>query len=270
VPIEKAARGIDLAARSIIYGGVDAKWRLNFEDDNIFADTEYALAVIDCARDRLHRPAIVAENGIDSSYLDESLLDKLIDAGFGQLNLSLGSVDPEVLSGAHREESANRIAALTSLAAARGVGSITYFICGLPGDTRQVVVDDLLFLASLETKIGISLFYPTPGIKGFEDKTFFLNASPVLCCSSSAYPWTDSLSTESLVTAFRLARFINLLKDKRNSNFHKHLIDKSFNNRMLYTWRKSGCGTELTAVPGMDQDLVDAVIPRLEYISTLH
>ncbi len=269
VPIERVAWGIESAAGSIIQSGVGAKWRLNFEDDNIFADPEYALTVIDFARDKLRRPAIVAENGIDSSYLDEPLLDRLIDAGFRQLNLSLGSIDPGVLSGVRRDETAKKIETLTSRAAARGVGSVTYFICGLPGDTRQTVADNLLYLASLETRIGISLFYPTPGIEGFQDKTVFLEASPALCCSSSAYPWTDTLSTKSLITAFRLARLINLLKDSRNAELHKNLVDATFAKQKLYTWQKIGSGTELTAVPNTDRDLVEAVISRLEYVSTL-
>ena len=263
VPIERVTRGIDSAARAITSRPAETRWRLNLEDDNIFADREYARAVIEYAADRLNSPTIVAENGIDSSFLNSSLLEKLIDTGLEQLNLSLGSVDAQVLSYAHRNETTKKIEELTQQAAARGVGSTTYFICGLPGDTGQTVVGNLLFLASLKTRIGISLFYPTPGIEGFTDKKMFLDASPVLCCASSAYPWTDTLTTRSLVTAFRLARFINLLKDPRKAEPHTDLINQTIAKRKLHTWQKSGPNTKLVEVPNTDRDLAEEVISQL-------
>ena len=262
-PIERVFKGIDSAAAGAMQEDTQGITRLNFEDDNLFADPEYALAAVDYARLKLGAPAVTAENGLDAAFLQSVLLDRLIDSGLEQLNLSLGSVDPQVLAGAHRTATGAKVAALTSQAAERGVNSVTYFICGLPGDSRQTVTDNLLFLASLDSKIGISLFYPTPGIKGFEDTAGFLDTSPVICCSSSAFPWTRTLPTESLVTAFRLARLINLMKEPAMRSTHRGLLQKILAERRLHTYRKNGGLRSIVPVPRADADLARAVISRL-------
>ncbi len=255
-PIDRVIAGIDSAAagKSISY--------LNFEDDNLFADKEYALEVIRYARRKVEAPSIIAENGIDSGFLDVKLLDTLKELGLTRLNLSLGSVDTDVLSRAGRSPTGSRVAELTSHAAARGIESVTYFICGLVGDTRQSIIENLLFLASLETKIGISLYYPVPGIHGFQDKAVFADSPALLCRGSSAFPWTNTLPTKLLVTAFRLARFLNLMKETESMQHHRELIDRTMRERRLFTWRKIGSGHEAVPVPHLDDELVREIIQQ--------
>jgi anaerobic magnesium-protoporphyrin IX monomethyl ester cyclase len=252
--------GIDMAGFTEADGSCKNLSQLNFEDDNLFADRDYAFEVIRYARKKLNGPAIIEENGIDSGFLDTELLDTLIDLGLNRLNLSLGSLDSRVLAKAGRNPGESRIAELTSHASGQGVESVTYFICGLPGDTEQTVAKNLLFLASLETKIGISLYYPVPGLQGFEDKTVFIDSPARLCCGSSAYPWTKTLPTTLLVTAFRLARFLNLIKESDKNQQHDELIRRTLREGRLYTWRKAGSGHEAVPVPHMAEDLVTEVI----------
>ncbi len=264
VPLRKVVRGIDLVATGISATRETAVAHFNLEDDNLLAAPEYTLAVMEYVKRKLDAPAITAENGVDSGFLTSPILEKLLGSGLSRLNLSLASVAPRVLAGVHRDEAGTRIASLTSQAAERGIPSVTYFICGLPGDSVQTIAANLLFISSLETTIGISLFYPTPGIEGFEDRSVFLESSPVLCCSSSAYPWTKTVSTRSLVTAFRLARFINLLKDPVQRRAHAGLISSTLADKRLYTWRKEGGTRRIAPVPHMDHDLVRTVVSQLD------
>ncbi len=277
IPVEKVIAGMETTganyggarsagsrstdARSAGGTGIDV---LNFEDDNLLADPGYTAAVIGHARAKLSAPVLMFENGIDAAYLGNGVLDSLIDSGLGQLNLSLGSIDSEVLAGASRDSTGDRIAELTAHAAARGVGSVTYFICGLPGDNRRTVVNNLLFLASVTSVIGISLFYPTPGIPGFTDTSAFLRIPAFFCCASSAYPWTKTLSTETLITAFRLARLINLVKNPEKATVHDSLIRAILRTRRLHTWQKTGAGMVIVPVPNQDEELAGDVIQGID------
>ena len=257
-PIDKVIAGIDSALT-----GAGVRY-LNLEDDNLFADRDYAIDVIRHARKRPEAPAVIAENGIDFGFLDSGALEEVIDLGLNRLNLSLGTLDSRVLERTNRSPGRDRIAELTSYASARGVESVTYFICGLPLDTRQSIAENLHYLSSLKTTIGISLYYPVPGIGGFEDKAIFADSPAYLCCGSSAFPWTNTLSTKTLVTTFRLARFLNLRKEPRKMQIHGDLVRRAIQERRLYTWRKTGSGHEAIPVPHMDDELVKEVITRCD------
>ena len=234
---------------------------INFEDDNLLADQDYCTAVLDLARRRFGRPTFSAENGLDAGFLNEELLEKLVLSGFSSFNFSLGSIDTEILRQENRSSMLDRVTALTQRCASLGVPSVTYFICGLPGDTPQTVARNLLFLHSLPTRIGISLFYPVPGLPGFENPEVFLATAPRLSCGSSAYPWNGSLSTRRLVTAFRLARFLNLLCDPRARETHAQLLRAIMDDGRLYTW--SGNRRQLMPVSGLDDDLVRHVLGQV-------
>ena len=98
------------------------------------------------------------------------------------------------------------------------VPSISYFICGLSEDNPKTVSDTIIYLSGLPTRIGISLFYAVPGLPDFSDKSRFDTLSPKLCAGSSAYPWNGSLPTQTMITAFRLSRLCNHLKQVNKTN----------------------------------------------------
>ena len=256
VPLAKVYQGLNELPHT-------ARLHLNFEDDNLLYDSVYGLAVCDYVVKKVPTATFSMENGLDAGFLDTSLLNRLIDCGFHQFNLSLGSANSEVLNGQHRGSLNTRIRELTAEAAERGVQSITYFICGLPQDTPGTVAENLLFLARLPTKIGLSLYYPVPGLEGLENSAVFLSSSARLCCGSSAYPWTGSLSTAQMITSFRLSRFINLIKENGHRGSHHDLIDRTLRERRLYTYKKEGGGKRIAPVPDMDDSLARNVLGEL-------
>jgi hypothetical protein len=100
-------------------------------------------------------------------------------------------------------------------------------------------VETISYLHGLKTSIGISLYYPVPGLADWQDKELFLKIPSFMCCGASAYPWNRSLGTKELVTAFRLARASNYIKihpgDKNNvSNIKKNLLkDETLERSMV-------------------------------------
>jgi len=145
----------------------------------------------------------------------------------------------------------------------RAIPSVTYFICGFREDTLATVAANLRYLAKVNTTIGISLFYPVPGIDGFESKKIFDEVSSTLSLGSAAWPWNQSLSTKTMITAFRLSRYINILKQGSRSDEENQLIDLITNKKELFTFvhEKSGKKT-MVSVPRQDKDLVKLVLAK--------
>ena len=167
--------------------------------------------------------------------LSPEILTMLLDAGFEKWNLSLATIDAG--SQARKTDTGAYLAAAAAIAG-RGLPLVSYFIAGLPGDTPETVIRHLFFLKQAPTIFGISLFYPVPGIQGFNPPPPLLRQSPGLARGSFAYPWTGALDAGQLVTAFRLARLVNLMKKHEHTREEKELLERCFVERRLFTLRQ--------------------------------
>lgn len=237
-----------------------APLQVNIEDDNILHLREQFFGFLDSARSRYPGMSFSAENGLDYRLMRTDDVDRLKEAGFTELNLSLGTPDG---SGARGRDAA-RFEALLNRAAEVRLPVTTHFICGAAGDSIEKCASTLRYLGALSTRIGISNFYPVPGIPGFEDPHIFVNRSPRLALGSSMYPWTGAIDTASMLTAFRLSRWLNLRQQKRGgaelSDRDDAVLQKTRHSGRLQTVVRAGKQTETCAVPGLNQDLVQAVL----------
>jgi radical SAM superfamily enzyme YgiQ (UPF0313 family) len=251
IPIDRLRRTISALA---VDPGADIS--INFEDDNLLLDIPRLFAAMVEFRKRFPDAGFAAENGMDYRLLTPELAVRLVDAGFRQFNLSLGSMDAAIARQEGRPVDMRRYEEILAVLAQRKIPSITYFICGLPGDTRESIASQLAYLARSRTLCGISLFYPVPGIGGFEDRSCFDAVSPCLCAGSAAYPWSGSLDTSALVTAFRLSRFINMRKKPVLSDAERRMVERIESERRLYAMIKGKNGPAIVPVPRADEDLV--------------
>jgi len=233
--------------------------RINFEDDNLLCDMPFFREIMHICRERFPLVRFTAENGADYRLLNEELCSELIDAGFIQFNFTLGSLSREVLERESRIGSTERFTSLLALCASRNIPVISYLICGFPDDIRESVAESFRFLTSQPTTIGISLFYPVPGLPGFRDPSLFDSHPPRLCCGSSAYPWNGSLSTETLVTAFRTARIINCMKMNDATPGEREVIARTTGTGSLHTIVKEKGYRRVVEVPHQDRELVRMV-----------
>ena len=211
---------------------------LNFEDDNLLYTPEYFFEVLRLVKSRWPQAEFTAENGLDYNFLDPPSIDRLVQYGFRRFNLSLGTIFPETALQEERPLNLERYLEVIEAIRRRGASSITYFIAGLEGDTPERIVRQIQYLAPLPTLIGISLFYPVPGIPGFIPPPSLLLRHPGLGRGSFAYPWTGSLTTEELVTAFRLCRYVNLLKKQHKTPEEEALIQRIREKGRLLTFQK--------------------------------
>ncbi|QEN09708.1 radical SAM protein [Oceanispirochaeta crateris] len=239
------------------------EFHLNLEDDNLLADADYFCQFLDSFHFRYPGATLSAENGLDYRHLTHAIINKMIDSGFIRFNLSMASTDSQILSDQNRTGQQELLSDVLFYLKQNQIPAVTYFICGLEGDSLESVSRNLLFLASHPTEIGISPFYAVPGLPGFDkpgDNS--LPESPALYCGSSVWPWNKNLTTAQLITAFRLSRFINLLKSE-NRFLWQNLIQKTLETCRLHTICGSKENKALIEVPLMDNKMSEIVIKNL-------
>ncbi len=241
----------------------DIPVHINFEDDNILLDREFFFDILKAIKKRFRQVDFSAENGMDYSLLDMGTLERLIEYGFTQFNLSMASCSPSILEDARRHWDQQHLQDILQRLKQHKIPAIVYFICGLRSDTRDTVIENLLFLCRQPARVGISLFYPVPGLPGFENAHTFLTTDSHLCTGSAAFPWSGSLTTAQMVTAFRIARYINLTKMEPHRSSDRDLLGRIQRENKLYTFQRTNQGRRMVRPPGLDRDMERAFFNAL-------
>ncbi len=230
---------------------------INIEDDNLLCDEVFFRAMISLFRRHIPDVGFIAENGLDYTLLTPGLCAWLIENGMRKFNLSLASTNPAILQNRGRSLDLTHYEKVTTLLAAKNIPTVTYIICGFGEDTPQTIADALNYLNDKPTLIGISPFYPVPGLPRFIDLQLFDPPDARLCCGSSMYPWNQSLSTATMVTAFRLARLSNLKKSVNKREMEEEVIGLIGKEKRLFSLMIGKNGREeITPVPGIDVELL--------------
>jgi uncharacterized radical SAM superfamily protein len=196
--------------KSIFQSNETKKIYLNFEDDNIFFFKDYFFEILNIFKKKFKDIRFSCENGIDYLQINEADIEKMAQMGFKQLNFSLVSINEKTLQNNNRAYDHNHFEKLIKTAQKLKLPVFAYFIIGLKNDTLSSVKETIKFLSSLKVTIGISPFYPVPGVKYFEDKSLFFRYPPYLFAGSSCYPWNNSISTAEMIYLFDNVRRINL------------------------------------------------------------
>ena len=229
---------------------------LNFEDDYLSFNSGYFLDVLKMVKISFPNLRIRAENGFDYTLLDKILIKKLVEYGVAQFNLSIASTSNRVLKREGRSFQQDKYESVLETINRYKIPSVTYFICGFKEDTKETVSRTLAYLSRMPTRIGISLYYAVPGMPDFADLRAFDDRPSLHCAGSVAYPWTGSLSTGSMVTAFRLSRLINLLNCPNITQEENSVLNKIFKDQKLYTLISEDSLKKIVPVENVDKELV--------------
>jgi radical SAM superfamily enzyme YgiQ (UPF0313 family) len=232
----------------------DAAIHINLEDDNLLVKKSYFSQCLLMMKEIFPRSTFSIENGLDYTNMSLQYIDFLIETGFTSFTLSLGSSDIKTLKEEKRPANLLKLERTLDYLKKTNLPVTTFLICGLPEDTPETIVSSLVYLHKLPTDIGISLFYPVPGLPLFEEKKIFLEKSPRLCCGSSAYPWSGSLSSCQMITAFRLARLSNLMNKKEKTPEELKLIEVIKTTGRFHSFQ--GKKKEIIEIPLLDDYLL--------------
>jgi len=228
----------------------------NFEDDNLLSAPDYYLEVMKKIRNKYPSIHFLGENGIDYTLLSQDLTGRFISAGVSAFNFTVVSIKGEILAGQNRNSSLSHFEAMVRFVSGNNISVLSYFICGLKDDTKQNAVNVLAYLNKLPTMVGISMFYGLPNLPDFTDMALFDSLAPCISNGSSAYPWNKSLSTLELITAFRLSRYINLIKLERKTELELKLIEKVRREAKLFTLIKEKARLKIVEVLEYDIEMV--------------
>lgn len=136
---------------------------INFEDDNIFALKSRAAELLKELYNyqRIHDIGLdfTAMNGISIEQLDEEILKLMKQAGFRELNISLVSYSEKLQKLYDRPFNSQKFADIANIAKGLGMNVRSYFILGLPGQTKEEIEDTINFLKGLDVKIFPSVYY---------------------------------------------------------------------------------------------------------------
>jgi hypothetical protein len=188
---------------------------IDFEDENLALDRGW---FADLLQEIMRyfgplRPELRAMNGLYPPALDQVTVALMREAGFRELNLSLGSCSTIQAHRFNRPPATAGFDRALTWAERFDMTAVGYLIAGAPGQDPLSSVDDLLFMASRRVLAGLSIYYPAPGSIDFErcQTAGLLPVSP-LSWRSSALPLDHVTRRSESATLLRLARILNFMK----------------------------------------------------------
>lgn len=250
-PIHK---GNKFSIRSIQSIGRELKYLLgsgieivDFEDDNLFCTPEFTTEFIPLL-EKYHKKGLsyAAMNGITARNI-VPFVDRIIQAGFIELNLSLVTSDDILSHSVKRPFSLEVIKEVVNQVGGR-IKTLVFLIVGLPGSNPEKVLYDILELAKLPVVIGVSPLYMVPGVPMFEKMG--LPPDRRLLRGSALCKFDDSFTREDVASLWKFVRMVNRLKELKGSlsneekecfsYFKKSIKEKTWYRKTKYNgWEKS-------------------------------
>ncbi len=188
---------------------------VDFEDENLSMDKAWFLSLLKeiTIQFKSLNMELRAMNGLFPPSLDETVVAAMKDAGFSALNLSLCSTRKKQLERFTRPDVTRDFQKALAWAQEYGLDAVGYIIAGAPHQTAGESLQDLLFLSGQRVLAGLSIYYPAPGSRDFEDcrKRGILPGDFSLM-RSCALPISHTTRRIEAVTLLRLTRILNFMK----------------------------------------------------------
>ena len=135
----------------------------NFEDDNLFHNHSFAIdflkILIKYQKEKNMTFDFTAMNGISAETLDEEILTLMKKAGFQELNLALVTASLKTQNQLKRPFDSSHFQIIVQQAQKIGFNLRTYFILGLPNQTKEEIQLTDSFLKKLNLKAIPSVYY---------------------------------------------------------------------------------------------------------------
>jgi len=212
---------------------------VNFEDDNLFSEKLWSEEFLDLLLE-FHKKGIsfAAMNGITAINL-APVVDKAIESGFVEFNLSLVSSSKKTAGTIKRPiflESIKKIAEKSK----GKVDTLVFLIAGLPENTPEDLISDVQILSEMDVKIGVSPLYLLPGLSMFEQMG--IPEDRRLLRGSALFKFGKQFSREDVVSIWKYVRMVNVLKGSAIDKLDESLFyfNKSVKEKVWYYKTKNG------------------------------
>jgi radical SAM superfamily enzyme YgiQ (UPF0313 family) len=188
---------------------------IDFEDENISLHKNRFLQLLEFISKKFPQGSVElrAMNGLYPPTLDEEVVSAMKNAGFKTLNLSLGTADTEQAKRFKRADVTDSFDRACYLSQKHGLTAVGYILVGAPGQYARDSLRDLLFLAERPVLAGVSIFYPAPGSKDFQEcRNLGILPRHYSLMRSTAIPISNTTSRLESVTLLRLGRVLDFIK----------------------------------------------------------
>ncbi|HAR64269.1 MAG: hypothetical protein DKM50_02330 [Candidatus Margulisiibacteriota bacterium] len=190
----------------------------DFEDDNLSLDRNWFDELLAGVTETFRNDDIrlYAMNGISAETLSEELLQKMWQAGFRNLNVSLVTAQDSLKEKLRRPFLNEQFELVVKAAVLLGFEVTAYLIIGLPDQTKEDIQETIEYLSGLNVLIAPSIYYPPPGTEQFSELVAGNRVDPDNWISfrSSVFPVeTDFLSRKDLVYYFQYIRMLNFYNE---------------------------------------------------------
>lgn len=234
-------RTIESVEKEMLYLAENGTKIINFEDDNLFYNKNWNREFIKLLSkfNKNYGINYTAMNGITAVNL-APLVNDVISAGFIEFNLSLVSGNKTIAEKIHRPLFADAITKIANAAASK-VDTLVFLILGLPESTVTAVIEDILFLAALPVKIGVSPLYLLPGIEIFEKMG--IPEQKRLCRGSALYKFGKKFTRMDILSIWKYARMVNYIKETPDSIERREnmtFFSKSLKEKNWYRKKEDG------------------------------
>ena len=187
---------------------------IDFEDDNLTVNlkrfTKLCQALVEAFPSS--KMTFMAMNGLSYFNLPADTLELMKQVGFETLNLSLVSLNEQVLKPLKRPYNLERFEKIVKRAFDLKMSVIAYQILGLPNESIESMIDTLAYLTGLPVRIGVSPFYVTPNMPIAQRLKLNEHDSWVYGRLTSLGATNNPILRRAIFTLFIIARVVNFLK----------------------------------------------------------
>lgn len=212
-------RSVDSVIKEIAVAVAKGVRFIDFEDENLTLNHAWFLNLLDRVIVEFSGLGLElrAMNGLLPTTLDKSMVSRMRNAGFKELNLSLCTTSTRMLTRFSRPNVTTAFENVLIWAEDSGLSAVGYVIIGAPWQTHIESLNDLIYLVDKPVLIGLSVYYPSPGSRDYEfcKQQDLLPGSNNLC-RSTALPISHTTSRLEIVTLMRLGRIVNYMKSLLN------------------------------------------------------
>jgi anaerobic magnesium-protoporphyrin IX monomethyl ester cyclase len=140
---------------------------LDFEDDNFTANRKRVMSILQGIIDRKYNLALNSPSGLAVFAMDESLLEKMVEAGYYSVSFAIESGVPWVLKDLiHKHVDLNKAKRMVKYGRSIGLKVKAFFIVGYPGETKESIKQTIDYAGNLGADW--CLFFPATNLPGTE------------------------------------------------------------------------------------------------------
>ena len=140
---------------------------IHIKDNNFTADVNRAKEVCRLLIERKFPAPWALPTGVNVHDVDQEFFELAKASGCYQVAFGIESASPEVLAGVAKKQDPEAIARAVKMAHDAGLETVGFFMIGLPGDTRETVMESMRFACSLPltyAKASMTLPFPSSAL----------------------------------------------------------------------------------------------------------